>query len=38
MVRRAIAAYFGLVSSIDDNVGNVLRALRRHRARSTTRA
>jgi len=27
MVRRAIAAYFGLVSFLDDNVGKVLRAL-----------
>jgi choline-sulfatase len=27
MVRRAIAAYFGLVSFLDDNVGKILRAL-----------
>jgi choline-sulfatase len=27
MVRRAIAAYFGLVSFLDDNIGKVLRAL-----------
>lgn len=27
MVRRAIAAYFGLVSFLDDNVGTILRAL-----------
>jgi choline-sulfatase len=27
MVRRAIAAYFGLVSFLDDNVGRILRAL-----------
>src|SRR5688500_17671098 len=27
MVRRAIAAYMGLVSFLDDNVGNILRAL-----------
>lgn len=28
MVRRAIAAYFGLVSFLDDNIGKVLRVLR----------
>lgn len=27
MVRRAIAAYFGLVSFLDDNIGKILRAL-----------
>ena len=27
MVRRAIAAYMGLVSFLDDNIGNILRAL-----------
>ncbi|MBI3044942.1 MAG: sulfatase-like hydrolase/transferase [Betaproteobacteria bacterium] len=27
MVRRAIAAYFGLVSFLDDNIGRILRAL-----------
>ena len=27
MVRRAISAYFGLTSFLDDNVGNILRAL-----------
>jgi choline-sulfatase len=27
MVRRAIAAYFGLVSFLDDNIGQILRAL-----------
>ena len=27
MVRRAIAAYFGLVTFLDDNIGKILRAL-----------
>jgi choline-sulfatase len=37
MVRRAIAAYFGLVSFLDDNVGRVLRALETTGLAATTR-
>jgi choline-sulfatase len=37
MVRRAIAAYFGLVSFLDDNVGRVLRALDATGLAGTTR-
>jgi choline-sulfatase len=37
MVRRAIAAYFGLVSFLDDNVGRVLRALDATGLAETTR-
>jgi choline-sulfatase len=37
MVRRAIAAYFGLVSFLDDNVGTVLRALETTGLAETTR-
>ena len=32
-VRAALAAYYGIVSFLDDNVGRVLNALERHRAR-----
>ena len=37
MVRRAIAAYFGLVSFLDDNVGKVLAALERAGLAASTR-
>jgi choline-sulfatase len=37
MVRRAIAAYFGLVSFLDDNVGKILRALEDTGLAETTR-
>ena len=37
MVRRAIAAYMGLVSFLDDNVGKILRALEQHGLAATTR-
>jgi choline-sulfatase len=37
MVRRAIAAYFGLVSFLDDNVGRVVRALEATGLAETTR-
>lgn len=37
MVRRAIAAYFGLVSFLDDNIGRVLRALEEAGLAGTTR-
>jgi choline-sulfatase len=37
MVRRAIAAYFGLTSFLDDNVGQILRALEETGLSETTR-
>jgi choline-sulfatase len=37
MVRRAIAAYFGLVSFLDDNIGKILRALDATGLAETTR-
>jgi choline-sulfatase len=37
MVRRAITAYFGLVSFLDDNVGKILRALEDTGLAATTR-
>ena len=37
MVRRAISAYFGLVSFLDDNVGKILRALDETGLAETTR-
>jgi choline-sulfatase len=37
MVRRAIAAYFGLVSFLDDNIGKILRALEETGLAATTR-
>jgi choline-sulfatase len=37
MVRRAIAAYMGLVSFLDDNVGKILRALERNGLAESTR-
>ena len=37
-VRRAIAAYFGLVSFLDHNVGRIMDAVARKRARRRARA
>ena len=37
MVRRALAAYFGLVSFLDDNVGKILRVLEETGLAATTR-
>ncbi len=37
MVRRAIAAYFGLVSFLDDNIGKILRALEETGLAASTR-
>ena len=36
-VKRAIAGYYGLVSSVDENIGNVLRALERSGLAADTR-
>ena len=36
-MRRAVAAYFGLVSFVDDNVGKLMRALAETGLADTTR-